>query len=293
MGRAVAPLAVALLGLLVACGPPAADSGNPLETGTDNDEVECQKHMTSIYVAQAMYYAENNGYMSDISDVYQYIGRELVCPSCGEYYLLDSDGETYFTVACPLPELPNHGSYGSENPPPCGPPDQVCHNNMMTMATAEQMYYADHNTYTSDWGNIRQAYMQTDMPQCPSCGEYYYLNGGPEHFCVMCPNPSEPNHGYILDGYCSWQDDDTERAGVEDCRANMMLAATAEAMHYATFDEYTDSFSELAHHADVDSLCPACGNGYVLRAEGDHYAIRCTCPTDPEHGSVVDGVASW
>mgnify|MGYP006278980729 CR=1 FL=1 len=197
----------ALAGLALiaaACGSPdSPEAGNPLDLERDSEQQQCIQNMYEICYAQSMHYGMYNEYMTEIEQVYEYMGEVLTCPSCGQAYLLESSGERY-TVTCPFPEIPNHGSYGSNNPP---------------------------------------------------------------------PNPEVPD--------------------IEECRSNMLGIATAQAIYYGYNNEYADGFYELCEVCVVDSICPACAQTYLLDAEEDHYRLICPCSTDPEHGSVVDGIASW
>ncbi|MBD3369669.1 prepilin-type N-terminal cleavage/methylation domain-containing protein [Candidatus Fermentibacteria bacterium] len=81
-----------------------------------------------------------------------------------------------------------------------------CQGNMRTLATAEQMYYSEYNTY----GTLAQidASMQENAAElrCPedtNLGSYSVTDGG-DSYRIDCPwDPTL--HGSIDDGVISWQ----------------------------------------------------------------------------------------
>jgi hypothetical protein len=78
------------------------------------------------------------------------------------------------------------------------------------------------------------------------------------------------------------------------CRANMRSLSTAEAMYFGQFGTY-GSWSSMASTGTMSNaaslICPDGTSPYSLALTGGSYQIY--CQVRPEHGSVVDGIASW
>jgi len=200
----------ALTGLALfaaACGSPdSPDAGNPLDLGRDSEQQQCIQNLYEICTAQSMHYAIYNVYMTSIPEVYEFMGDELACPSCGQYYIMIGDEEEY-TVSCPLTQEPNHGTYGSQNipPNPHGSEVDVCRSNMLTLRTIESMYYGVYNCFTDSWENIRESGIYTGPAlTCPGCGSDYRFHAQGSHYCIRCPLPADPIHGSVVDAMISW-----------------------------------------------------------------------------------------
>ncbi len=193
-----------------------------------------------------------------------------------------------------------------DNPPDCELSEQtldshleVCRSCMKTIATAESMYYGDYNTYTEHFPNLRSTgvwmYEAEDI-LCPECRIQFYLNcSSSEHYTLSCPLPREPNHGCIVDGIPQWPPEPCPDP-LMYCRLHMHTIATLEAMYYAEWGIYTDSFDELETTGGLGStmFCPGCDQQYDLRCPRDQtYILTCPMPSDPIHGSVVEGYTSW
>lgn len=81
-------------------------------------------------------------------------------------------------------------------------------------------------------------------------------------------------------------------AETRQCRANMNLLSTEEALFRTTYGRWAVSIAELDRLAGrtVPLECPVCGEGYVMEAGGDGYTVTCPCG---EHGSIETGSPSW
>lgn len=81
-----------------------------------------------------------------------------------------------------------------------------------------------------------------------------------------------------------------ERSEEAECRANMQRIASEQVIFYAIHGFFAETQEELGL---AGLHCPSCGTEYILRTDGQHYAVLCPLPQKPSHGNVVDGVASW
>lgn len=83
----------------------------------------------------------------------------------------------------------------------------------------------------------------------------------------------------------------------EACRTQMISLASAESMHFARFDSYTDAAGLAASDIMPEArsmTCPSSGEAYVylLSAhDGGMSTYRIECPAG--HGAISDGVPSW
>ena len=205
MVRLLFLVAMSVLCLLAGCGQQEGEeAGNPMELGSDPQREQCVLNMYEICIAQSMHYGIYNVYMTSMPEVYEFMGEELVCPTCGQYYLLHSDGQDHYMVTCPLTSEPNHGSFGTENPPP--PPQksgiEQCRSNMLSISTAQAMYYGIHNSYADSWSELWEVGSVDSL--CPVCGQTYAMHAADTTYTLICPCPSEPEHGSVVDGIRSW-----------------------------------------------------------------------------------------
>ena len=72
----------------------------------------CQSNMRSLATACTMYYGLNNRYPEELSDLEEVMQNwDLECPAYASIYLYETnpEGDSY-TITCPLPVDPNHGS---------------------------------------------------------------------------------------------------------------------------------------------------------------------------------------
>lgn len=81
------------------------------------------------------------------------------------------------------------------------------------------------------------------------------------------------------------------------CRANMRTIASQEVIYFASNNEYADNLTSL-NLAGVE--CPQ-GNAYVPQVGnvggGTNNSFTIPCPNlpgaPPEHGSIINGIATW
>lgn len=86
-----------------------------------------------------------------------------------------------------------------------------------------------------------------------------------------------------------------EQANEVSCRSNIRALANAEAIYYAYFCTYglignLGTSDILANAAQL--RCPTAVIGYTITHTGDNYSVPCPNGA-PNHGSTVDGIASW
>lgn len=297
--------------LFLSCGDSAVsmmdpDGGNTLSAPVDDPghaEI-CHNNMTSLATACAMFYGKENRYPDSLIEL-EIIKpglSDLTCPSCSLTYLYDlsSSGEVY-TVTCPSVN-PNHGSIvnGHSTWPPDPPAwPGICHSNMTILASSCAMFYGAENRYPEELSELGTSgiYHFWDSP-CPACGELYHYstNSIGDTYSIYCPMPTDPTHGYVIDGICYWPPDTT---GSEDaCRSNMRCFGSAFAMFYGSYNRYPEELSELGTSGIMenwDTPCPACGDlyNYSTDSAGQTYLIQCPLPWDPAHGFIEDGIVSW
>ncbi len=78
--------------------------------------------------------------------------------------------------------------------------------------------------------------------------------------------------------------------GVLECRANMRAIASQAIIYYASNERYPKTLEEIGMAGVV---CTECNMEYMLTGDADIFNIECPLPTDPNHGCIDDGVASW
>ena len=303
-------LAAAVIGALLSLfcaetpeSPVFPNGENSLRTGSGpRDPILCHGNMRDLGTGISMFYGLHNRYpdsIGELSGVDPHL-CELRCPSCSLEYIYQTDSFDNYTVTCPLPEDPGHGSLTNGQPgwppdPPAWP--SVCHGNMMTLSTACALFFGENGRYPEVlFELVHEGYID-DEPECPACGDtYLYSTDGVLTYTVACPLPVDPNHGSVTDGQCSWPPD---TSGCTDgCRSNMMSLASGMSMFYGCFNRYPTKLSELGTSGVMENWdipCPGCGSIYHYWSDddGQTYLIQCPLPEDPGHGSILDGVVSW
>jgi hypothetical protein len=196
-------------------------------------------------------------------------------------------GLALIVAACGSPDSPDAG-----NPLDLGRDSEagICHDNMMSLASAQSMYYGIYNCYATDLEPLYRL-MGSDEICCPECSLEYILEGSEETYQITCPLPELPNHGYIADGIPCWPQEPT----VDNCRSNMRGIAVAQSMYFGYYNTYAGDIGALRefYEGSIILLCPVCGETYELHGDSEHYSVVCPCVCEPPHGSVVDGITSW
>lgn len=86
-----------------------------------------------------------------------------------------------------------------------------------------------------------------------------------------------------------------EQANEASCRCNVRALANAEAIYYAYFATYgligNLGTSDILANAAL-LRCPTANTSYTITHTGDNYSVPCPNGA-PNHGSMVDGIASW
>ena len=174
---------------------------------------------------------------------------------------------------------------------------EICQENMTCLASACAMFFGMENRYPEELSELGSSgiYEDWDTP-CPACGELYcYSTDLYVTYTIQCPMPTDPNHGYVIDGVCSWPD----TTGSEDaCRSNMMSLFSGCAIFYGMENRYPDELSELGTSGVMlywDLVCPSCRELYHYSADstGQTCLLQCPLPWDPAHGFIEDGMISW
>ncbi len=283
------------------------DGGNTLSDLVD-DSVHteiCHDNMEDLSTAIIMFYGSMNRYPDSLSEleIVEPGISNLTCPSCIHTYLyeLETSGDVW-TVTCPLPEDPNHGCIvnGQSSWPP-DPPEWpgICHSHMTSLASACAMFYGSENRYPEELSELGTSgiYQFWDNP-CPACGKLYEYstNSVGDTYSIYCPMPTDPTHGYVIDGICYWPPD--PEGGFEACRGNMMALFSGFAMFYGSYNRYPEELRELGTSGIMgnwDTPCPSCGNLYNYSPDSScqTFLLQCPLPWDPGHGFIDDGVCSW
>ena len=72
-----------------------------------------------------------------------------------------------------------------------------------------------------------------------------------------------------------------------------MSIASMEVMFYMQFNRF-GSMDEMVEAGIGPYLtCPGCHLDYIIQLSPETYTLICPLPSSPNHGSVVDGIASW
>ncbi len=77
---------------------------------------------------------------------------------------------------------------------------------------------------------------------------------------------------------------------VDECHENMLVIGGQQVIYYAYNGFFASSLEELGLSGTV---CPECGLEYLLEGDERTFSIHCPLPSDPTHGSIVDGAATW
>ena len=311
MNKILIPSVLFFLLLLLSCGDSAVsmmdpDVGNTLSAPVDDPgHVElCHNNMRTIGGAIWMFYGMTNRYPDSLSEleIVEPGLCSLTCPSCDLVYLYDLSGNgDVWTITCPIPVDPNHGYMvnGQSSWPPDPPAwPGICHSNMTSLASACAMFYGSENRYPEELSELGTSgiYEFWDNP-CPACGALYnYSTDLYVTYTIQCPMPTDPTHGYVIDGVCSWPPG--SGGGIEGCRSNMRSLGSACAMFYGSENRYPVHLKELEIEGIMenwDLVCPDCGELYLYYSDSPctTYVIQCPLPDDPCHGSIEDGVVSW
>jgi hypothetical protein len=280
-----------MLLLAVSCTQNNPELTSPVEPqlleNTTSFEAECHSNMYTIAIQEVIYFAVNGTFTDDLEELDL---PDMACPECGESYLLQvyDEGNSY-RIDCSLPRYPNHGCI--VNGVPSWPMtheeyQDICRDNMINIVMAEVIYFASHETYTENLEDLGLAGIV-----CPECGDIYDLQVPQcDEINVFCPQDGCRNHGNIMNGVPSWEpgggDPQTE------CRANMRTIASQNVIFFASHDRYAESLEELGWGSVV---CPEHGDPYIyqLLEGGTSFHLECGKPSDPNHGCIHDGVASW
>ncbi|MCD4846573.1 MAG: hypothetical protein K8R76_00105 [Candidatus Aegiribacteria sp.] len=259
----------------------------------------CHEYMELLGDAQTMHYGKYNEYTDNIEDLQEFLQipvESIYCPVNGEY-LFSGDISNEYYIECPSGAEMSHGhiwiGYTSWPPDP-SEHTEICHERMINLASACSMYYGKYNCYPDGIEDLQEFFtIPVDSIQCPVNGEYI-IEGDEEDCYIACPSNVIPSHGYILNGVVSWPPDPSDY--LEYCRSNMRSLATACAMYYGSNNRYPEELSDLEEFMENwDLECPACDTMYLYETnpEGDWYSITCPLPGNHNHGSIVDGSASW
>ncbi len=237
---------------------------------------QCRTHMRVVVGQQVIYFAGHNEYATTLEE----LGLTgLTCAECELEYILTCTDST-FSVFCPSPLDPNHGNIIDGVHSWTYPPSYGCHNNMLSLISNQENHYAQFGRYANSIEELGYSYKK-----CPECNLSYIITGNETEYTIECPLPSIPNHGMIKTGIPSWY-----IPGYNDCRTNMHLIAGLEVIYFAGSNTYTSSLEDLGL---AGIYCYECGLKYTLFATDSTYAVYCPSPLDPNHGFIIDGVASW
>jgi hypothetical protein len=82
-----------------------------------------------------------------------------------------------------------------------------------------------------------------------------------------------------------------------ECRANMVAIAEQCVIYYAIHNTYPENLFQLSPPFSL-MVCPKCGLSYTMfsfeNPPGcDNFVVACPDPTDPNHGDIRNGIASW
>ena len=248
----------------------------------DNFTSACRANMRTIASQQIIYFASHEHYAATLEELGM---AGVTCPQCGLDYFMEAN-ESDFSIHCPLPSDPTHGSIidGMATWTTFGGMVE-CQANIRTMVSANLIFYAENCRFANSLEELG-----FEDSTCPGCGNHYayhtYDNG--ESFYISCPIPLFDCHGsFDSNSGFSWS---ASQGHEYECRANMRTIASQEVIYFANHGEYTENMEDIGMAGVV---CPECGEPYILRAGGDKFYIECGKPSDPNHGCIDNGVASW
>ena len=177
-----------------------------------------------------------------------------------------------------------------------GNAEDICHKYLILMGIAQIMYYGVHCEFADNIEDLEKFIpLPIESVYCPVNGEYIFTvddNG----YSITCPTNEIMSHGYIQNGVVSWPPNPSEY--LEYCQSNMMSLTTACSMYYGIYNRFPEKLCDLGISGVMDNwdlMCPACSLLYIYETDvsGQTFTIHCPLPTDPNHGSVVDGIPSW
>lgn len=161
----------------------------------------CFHNITILCALQMMYYGAYNCFADNIQDLYELYGDTLRCPwTFGVYEVAFCSPDSYFVQCQEFPLHPGGGPGTYWNP------DQRavthCRSHMQSIATSEAMFYGTYNRY----GTMDEMLEAGFGPYltCPGCHLDYVIDPGQDTYTLICPLPSSPNHGSVVDGVFSW-----------------------------------------------------------------------------------------
>ena len=266
-----------------------------------NAEEICHEYMELLGNAQTMHYGVYNEYTDNIEDLQEFLQvpvESIYCPVNGEYLFSGNVNNEYY-IECPSGAEMSHGhiwnGYTSWPPDP-SEYTEICHEHLVSLGVAQSMHYGMYNEYADNIEDLQQFFsIPVDSIHCPVNGEYIFTVDD-ENYCIACPSNVIPSHGNILNGVVSWPPDPSEY--LEYCQSNMMSLTTACSMYYGIYNRFPEKLCDLGISGVMDNwdlMCPACSLLYIYETDvsGQTFTIHCPLPTDPNHGSVVDGIPSW
>ena len=250
----------------------------------DSNAQACRANMRTIASQQVIYFATHDRYAATLEELGM---AGITCPECGLEYVIEAT-ECDCSIHCPLPTEPTHGSIinGVATWGPGEAEEELCRNNMMMIANACIYFFSQNERYPDDLEELGITCLN-----CPTCGDSYIYNSSDEtSFYLGCPNLPEPGHGYIDDGVASWTPWPPDPQSL--CRLYMRTIVSQEVIYFANHGEYTENMEDIGMAGVV---CPECGEPYILAVSGngDEFYIECGKPSDPTHGYIDNGVASW
>lgn len=162
----------------------------------------CFHNITILCAVQAMYYSTYNCFAGSILDLYEMYGDTLRCPwTLGVYEVAFCSPDSFFVQCQEFPIHPGGGPGTYWNP------DQravtQCRSHMISIASSEAMFYGQFDRF----GTMDEMLEAGISPYltCPGCHLDYVIYPGEETYTLICPLPSSPNHGSVVDGNLSWQ----------------------------------------------------------------------------------------
>ena len=189
---------------------PASVPAQPSDIGVRGDNASipmltsdsCFHNVAILCGAQSLYYGLYGCYADDIDELYSLIGDTLRCPWKVELYEITCCSPDSFWLQCQ--EYPLHAGGG---PGTYWNPYQRavthCRSHMMAIASSEAMFYGQFVRYGTMDELLQAGY--GPYLTCPGCHLDYVIDLGPETYTLICPMPTSPNHGSVVDGMISWQ----------------------------------------------------------------------------------------
>ena len=246
---------------------------------------ECRANMRTIAGQCTIFFAGNSRYPNSLEE----IGMSGVCcPECNEEYELIGTRTEYY-VGCPIPDCSSHGFIENGIPSWANEPEpweDQCQATMWYLFCGCVMYFAENNYYPADQASMDEPYCSM---VCPECETPYDFRSDEENCVITCPLPTLPNHGQIINGSTSWDQD------IIICRANMRTIAGQCTIFFAGHNRYPDNLEEMGMEYFI---CPSCMTSYNYylyeNSSGEwDYFIGCPIQEGSNHGCIDAGVPSW